>query len=120
MPIEITINKKSLTLTNIYRSSNNNNNSLTNLVDKVDTLLTQLSTKNANNDVFLDSNINLLKLAHTHTAQLYHNTILNNGFLNLLHKATRIQGINFLLIDQILTNNNHSLWHLNWGNSKHI
>lgn len=74
----------------------------------MDTLLTQLSSRNSNSYIFLDSNINLLKLANTPSFQLYHDTILDNGFLNLLHKATRIQGSNFSLIDQKLTNNNPS------------
>jgi len=55
--------------------------------------------------IFLDSNINLLKLANSNLAQSYLNIIHLNGFLQLTRKATRIQNNSYSLIDHILVKN---------------
>ncbi|MBM3938999.1 MAG: hypothetical protein FJ333_10175, partial [Sphingomonadales bacterium] len=49
-------------------------------------------------------NINLLKILHDNFASNYLNATLLNGFVQLIFKATRIQGKQFGLIDHILTN----------------
>ena len=55
--------------------------------------------------IFSDSNINLLKLNHCKLAQKYLETVHNNGFRQLIQKATRIQGNSYSLIDHILIKN---------------
>jgi hypothetical protein len=107
--IEAKIHNKTYLLSSVYRSPNppanmNVNAQITAFNTSLDTLLSNLNTKKLNTYVFLDSNLNLL---HTNTEQstaAYHDTILNNGYLQTITKATRIQNNHFSLIDHILTN----------------
>ena len=52
--------------------------------------------------VFLDANINLLKINNCTTAARYLETIYSNGFNQKISKATRIIGDSFSLIDHVL------------------
>ena len=70
----------------------------------LDTLLTAISRRKLNAYIFLDSNINLLNLNTDHNASNYHDLILNNGYLQSITRATRIQNGHFSLIDHIITN----------------
>jgi hypothetical protein len=67
-------------------------------------LLTATNRKKLNTYIFLDSNINLLNLNTDHSVANYHDTKLNNGFIQLITMETRIQGNHFSLIDHILSN----------------
>jgi len=107
--IEAKIHNKTYLLSSVYRLPNppanmNVNAQITAFNTSLDTLLSNLNTKILNTYVFLDSNLNLL---HTNTEQsiaAYHDTILSNGYLQTITKATRIQNKHFSLIDHILTN----------------
>ncbi len=70
----------------------------------LEAFLASMNTRKLNNYVFLDSNINLLHYNTDLTVSLYHDTILNNGFLQTVTPATRMHSNNFSLIDHILTN----------------
>ena len=54
----------------------------------------------------MDANIDLLKLDSQDFPKNYMNVNISNGFLQIVCKATRIQGNHFSLIDHILTNTN--------------
>ena len=59
--------------------------------------------------VFLDSNINL-HLIHTDpTALSYLNSIISNGFIQVITRSTRVQGLSHSLIDHILINKNFNV-----------
>jgi len=57
----------------------------------------------------MDSNVNLLKLDNDQMAKNFLQTFTERGFLLTNHKATRIQGEHYSLIDNILTNCNMDL-----------
>ena len=84
--IEIVLNKKKVYLSNIYRSPTPADN-LTQFehaecfISHRDVHLSNLASLNSDSYVFLDSNINLLKLNHHQTPALYLETIFANGFL---------------------------------------
>jgi hypothetical protein len=110
LTIEATINKSKYLLSNIYRSPNdpgrNANDHLNEFIEILDNHLSNLSLCNANTYVFLDSNINLLKVNHSTNCQLYLETVYSNGFSQIIGKATRIDGNTYLLIDHILVKSN--------------
>jgi hypothetical protein len=96
-------------LSTVYRSTTPPRNislteHLTQFTSKLNTLLTATNRKKLNTYIFLDSNINLLNLNSDHSVANYHDTILNNGFIQLITRATRKQGNHFSLIDHILSN----------------
>ena len=108
LTVEILLNKKKMLLSNIYRSPTPTVNSTQaehaeNFINHLDIHLSNLSNFNSDTYVFLDSNINLLKLNYSQTPALYLETIFTNGFLQKIGKATRIQGHSYSLIDHILT-----------------
>ncbi len=101
-------NKKVL-LSNIYRSPNPPPRCpLADHVNQFMILLNQhLDTINSlNRDayVFLDSNINLHSIQNEQTALNYLNSIVGNGFIQVITRSTRIQGQSHSLIDHILIN----------------
>ena len=73
-------------------------------INKLDSLLHQLSLSNHDAYIFLDSNVNLLDLPHNDIVKNYMNTIIDRGFLPTNMKATRMSGYSSTLIDHILTN----------------
>ena len=108
LTVEIVLNKKKVLLSNIYRSPTPTANSTHNehidcFINHLDVHLSNLAILNTDSYVFLDSNINLLKINHSQSAALYLETIFTNGFLQKIGKATRVQGNTFSLIDHILT-----------------
>jgi Reverse transcriptase (RNA-dependent DNA polymerase) len=54
--------------------------------------------------VFLDANINLLNISNNNGSIEYLDTLLNNGYMQTVMKASRIQGRTHSLIDHILVN----------------
>jgi hypothetical protein len=56
--------------------------------------------------VFLDSNINLHLIQTDPTALDYLNSIISNGFIQVVTRSTRVQGQSHSLIDHILINKN--------------
>ena len=105
LTVEVIINNKKFIISNIYRSPSSNAENVNNFMEKFDSLLSKLNSLDCPYIIFLDSNINLLKLNHCNLSQNYIETIHNNGFLQLVRKATRIQGENFSLIDHICVKN---------------
>ena len=108
LSIEIVLNKKKVYLSNIYRSPTPADNLIQFehaecFISHRDVHLSNLASLNSDSYVFLDSNINLLKLNHHQTPALYLETIFANGFLQKIGKATRIQGNSYSLIDHIFT-----------------
>jgi hypothetical protein len=67
-----------------------------------------LQALNGDSYVFLDANIDLLKLNVNNLSNDYMDVNLSNGFVQLICRATRIQGQHFSLIDHILANSNHT------------
>jgi len=104
---------KHLTVSNVYRSPTPING-LTNAQqheqfnDKLESLLHQLSLANHDSYIFLDANINLLKLHTDDIVRQYVNTVYDKGFLPTNMKATRMTGRSSTLIDHILTNSKTS------------
>ncbi len=56
--------------------------------------------------VFLDSNINLHLIQTDPTALDYLNSIVSNGFIQVITRSTRVQGQSHSLIDHVLINKN--------------
>jgi hypothetical protein len=109
LTIEAKVSNKTYLLTSIYRSPNPPRNitaqeQMLQFNNHLDTLLTAISRRKLNAYIFLDSNINLLNLNTDHNASNYHDLILNNGYLQSITRATRIQNGHFSLIDHIITN----------------
>ena len=74
----------------------------------MDTHLARLSDTNKHTYIFTDSNINLLKLNDLPLCSEYLDTLITNGFIQIISKATRIHQQNCSLIDHIITNTNLS------------
>ena len=109
LTIQAKISNKSYVLSSIYKSTSPpRNSSLTEQTTKftklLDTMLSNLNKAKLNTYIFLDSNINLLHIQSNPQAAIYLETILNNGYMQLITKATRIQNSHFSLIDHIITN----------------
>jgi exonuclease III len=105
--IETQFNKTKYLLSNIYRSPTSSTNEsssvqIENFNSKLDSFLNDLYNYRSEAFVFLDANINLLKLANSNPANDYISILHSNGFLQLISKATRIHGETYSLIDHIL------------------
>jgi hypothetical protein len=72
-------------------------------LEKFSLLWSDLNATNKVFYLFLDANINLLNL-HLPDVSNYMNTILENGFLQTITKATRMHNDSKSLIDHILSN----------------
>jgi exonuclease III len=95
-------------LTSVYRSNGpiinvTASQQMDSFIEKFSNLLTDLKATNKPSFVFTDSNINLLNLQTVDTAN-YLNTILANGYLQCVSKASRIQNDGFSLLDHVLSN----------------
>jgi len=109
--LEVQYPSKSYIISNIHRSPNPPPNMsipdhLENFLETLDSHLSKLTDLNCSSYVFLDANINLLKLNENSLSSDYMDTILTNGFIQLVSKATRIQNNKSSLIDHILSNSN--------------
>ena len=69
-------------------------------------LLENLSSRGLPIYILSDSNIDLLRYGVNENSNKFLNTALSYGFLQLITKATRIQGNSCTLIDHILSNDN--------------
>ena len=105
LTVEVVINNKKFIVCNIYRSPSFATENTNSFIEKFENLLHNLDKLDCPYFLFSDSNINLLKLEHCNLAQVYLETLHNNGFLQYVRKATRIQGANFSLIDHICIKN---------------
>jgi len=111
--IELCYPNKNIVISNIYHSPNPPLNcSLPNHVSEfleiLDGHLNAISDSNKEAYIFLDANIDLLRLENCENAKNYLDTCISNGFLQLVTRATRIQGNHSSLIDHILTNASYS------------
>ena len=107
LTVEAVVNKKKLLLCNIYKPPNppvgtSSAEFIDNFINNMDTQLSNLALYNSNTYVFLDSNVNLLKINNCQNAARYLETIYSNGYNQKIGKATRIIGDSFSLIDHIL------------------
>jgi len=108
LTIETLIQGKKTTFTSVYRSPNPPHNTSSkdhqnSFLEQLDLLLHSLSTYKSDSYIFLDSNINLLKEPNNLSGE-YMESIHVNGFIQCIHKATRIKNQSSSLIDHILTN----------------
>jgi hypothetical protein len=111
MVLEVQYPNKSILVSNIYRSPNPPPNISVSdhidlFLDTLDTHLARLSDLDKNSYIFTDSNINLLKLNEGALGTDYMDTLITNGYLQIISKATRVQNNNVSLIDHIMTNTN--------------
>ena len=120
LTIELSFPNKPIFISNIYHSPNPpTNTSLmdhsNNFLEKLDNHLSNLSALNKDVYVFLDANIDLLKLNMVNLCNDYMDVNLSNGFIQLICRATRIQGPHFSLIDHTRINKHESTilrgWH---------
>ena len=108
LTIEVKFKNCKTLLTSIYRSPNPPPNltaveATNEFLNSLDTFLDMVAAKNLNSYIFLGSNINLL--AENNQCIQYIDTIMSNGYLQIITKATRIQGNSYSLLDHIVTNN---------------
>ena len=104
LSIRVKFGKNKYLLTNVYRSPNptpnfSNTEALNEFMHELDTLLEKLSATGLTSFVILDNNINLLNDSLTSIDLI--DTVMTNGVLQLITKATRIQGTSTSLIDHI-------------------
>ena len=99
LTVEVVINNKKHFISNIYRSPSLVADNVNSFLDKFEELLSKLDKSDCPYILLLDSNINLLKLPSCNLSQNYLEILHSNGFLQLVRKATRIQGKHFSLID---------------------
>jgi hypothetical protein len=109
--LEILYPNKSMIVSNIYRSPTPPPNLTVSdhtelFLNTLDSHLARLSELNKNVYVFTDSNINLLRLHDNPLCSDYLDTLILNGFIQIIGKATRIQHSIPSLIDHIFTNTN--------------
>jgi hypothetical protein len=107
LTVELSQKNKKIMLCNIYRSPTqthglSNASQIDNFNTKLDELLQNMYRCGPEVFVFLDANINLLKLTSSKPALEYLEMVHSKGFLQLISKATIIAGDSFSLIDHIL------------------
>ncbi len=103
--IEFKYKKSAYLITSLYRSPENSVSYIDEFFAKLDLLLIQLAQTNHPSFIMGDLNFNLLKLTNCKLAQQYLERVHNNGFLQLITKATRIQNNTYSLLDHILHKN---------------
>jgi exonuclease III len=109
LSIEITLNNKRMVLTNIYRPpiplpGLSASEHITNFIDNLDNLASELSSLNKPSFILSDTNINLHNTSTNHLTELYSQSLYSNGFIQTILKSTRIQTDSHSLIDHICTN----------------
>ncbi len=89
----------------MYRPPNNSADNLVQFFNYFEAFLH--NTSNISYPLFIctDSNFNLLNINTCKNSQKYLNLLHSYGFLQLIHKATRINGDQFSLIDHICSKN---------------
>ena len=96
---EITLNNKSMTFLNIYRSPNNDNKTFD---TKFENIVEKLKTKTCY--ILGDMNYNLINIDKHSQTKLYYDLLAAASFKPLITKPTRITETNATLIDHIWTN----------------
>jgi hypothetical protein len=101
------INQNCFLATYVYRSptavmGESNVIQIENFNSKLDNFLHELYAQDSDSFVFLQANINLLKLNNSNPTSDNITTLHNNGYLQLISKATRIIDDSYSLIDHIL------------------
>jgi len=107
--IELKFNKNHVVLANYYRSPTpptgiTNSAAYDDFSECLQNFLGTISEMGKTAYVFSDTNINLLKLLNDNQASNYLNSTLFSGFIQIIQRATRVQGQSYGLIDHILTN----------------
>ena len=94
-----------ITIANIYRPprNNNSNTSITNFLDPITPIVTQLGQENSTLQFCGDFNINLLEIEHRAKYQEYFDLFLTNGLVPSITLPTRFSKKNATLIDQIFS-----------------
>jgi hypothetical protein len=105
--IEVQYPNRSIIISNLYRSPTPP--PLTSVSEHIDNFLETLdvhlsSLTDYQSYIFSDTNINLLR--HDNLCSDYLDTLITNGFIQIVSKATRIQNNKASLIDHIMTNTN--------------
>ena len=108
LTVEVIINKKKHFISNIYRSPSLITENVNRFLELFEEFLSKLDKSDCPYILLLDSNINLLKLPSCNLSQNYLEMLHNNSFLQLVRKATRIQGKHFSLIDHICVKNDQN------------
>jgi hypothetical protein len=111
LSLEILYPNHSIIISNIYRSPNPPSNMTSSehfdsFLETLDSHLAKISELNKPAYIFTDSNINLLQLGNSTICNDYLDTLITNGFIQIINKATRIQNNHASLIDHIITNTN--------------
>ena len=99
MATEITVCNKKMTVLNMYRSPNNENETF---IDKFQNIIEKIKTKTCY--VLGDMNYNLVNLDKHAATKTYYDTLTTASFKPLITKPTRITKTNATLIDHIWTN----------------
>jgi hypothetical protein len=111
LTVELQYPNKKIIISSIYRSPNPPHlcpilEHTTRFIQLLNSHLHDLYNRNKMTVIFLDSNINLHLIQNDPLACNYLNSILSNGFLQVITKSTRIQGNSYSLIDHVLINKN--------------
>ena len=102
--IEVQLDNKKSSFSSIYRSPSDSPEKIAEFNSHLDHLLFNLSSIYQNSYICLDSNFNsLIPSPNLHQAE-YFTTIIENGFIQCINKATRISNNSSSLIDHIITN----------------
>jgi len=109
--VEVVVNKRKYVLASVYRSPSNSASQVDEFLQYFDAFLSNLSGRDIPYCIFLDSNFNLLKINLCVHSQKYLDIVHNNGFLQYISKATRVQQHSYSLIDHICCKNESSLSH---------
>jgi hypothetical protein len=107
--LEAYFNNHKYYLCNVYRAPSSSYNEsqrdlIENFNNRLEELMTLLNVPHTRTLIFLDSNINLLKLNTSQLSAEYIDTCHANGFIVTNFKATHICNNSYSLIDQILSN----------------
>ncbi len=111
LTVELQYPNKKIIVFNIYRSPNppprySPTEHLNQFLLLFNNHLESLNNWNTFTFVFLDSNINLHQIHSDPSALNYLNSILSNGFIQVITRLTRVQGPSRSLIDHVLINRN--------------
>jgi Reverse transcriptase (RNA-dependent DNA polymerase) len=107
--IELTLKNKKVSVTSVYRPptpppGTSINEHINGFTEHLDHLMSNLSNHYHHSYICLDSNINQLATHPNHPSFEYFQSITDNGYVQCIHKATRIVNNSFSLIDHIVTN----------------
>ena len=101
LTVELELNSKKVLISNIYRTPSNSAEHLTGFIGELEHLLSKLANSNQDSYLFMDSNINLMKLNESKMAADFLESAMQNGFIQTVKKVTRICNEKTSLIDQI-------------------